>query len=87
MILTVDSGMIRTICGVSLKDPIPMTDLLLCLGLSSINEMLRWNRLRFYGHLLRMNDNIWMIMYGLKGLPYLTLMAGHQEVNHVRDLM
>ena len=46
-----DSGMIRWICGVSLKGRIPTTDLLLHLGLSSINEMLRWNQLRFHGHL------------------------------------
>ena len=41
----------------SLKSRIPTTDFLLHLGLSSINEMLRWNRLRFHGHLLLMNDD------------------------------
>ena len=35
-----DGGMIRWICGVPLKDRIPTTDLLLCLGLSSISDML-----------------------------------------------
>ena len=39
-LVTADSGMIKLICGVSLKDRIPATDLLLCLCLSSINDML-----------------------------------------------
>ena len=29
---------------------------ILHLGLSSVSEMVRWNRLRFHGHLLHMND-------------------------------
>ena len=58
-LVTADSGMIRWICDVALKDRIPTTDLLFRFGLSSINEMLRWNRLRFHGHLLRMDDNAW----------------------------
>ena len=58
-LVTADSGMIRWICGVSLKDRIPKTDLLLRLGLNSINDMLRWNRLRFHGHLIRMDDDAW----------------------------
>ena len=54
---TADSGMIRRICGMSLKDRISMAGLLLRLPVSYINEMLRWNRLRFHWHLLRMDDN------------------------------
>ena len=42
-LVTGDSAMIRWICGVSLKDRIPTTDLLLRLGLSSINGMLCFN--------------------------------------------
>ena len=49
--------MMRWICGVSLKDPIPTTVLLLHLGLSSINDMLCWSQLRFHGHLLHMDDD------------------------------
>ena len=42
---------------VSLKDRIPTTNILLGLGLlSSINDMLPWDRLRFHGNLLRMDD-------------------------------
>ena len=51
--------MIRRICGVSLKDRIPTTDLLLRLGLNFINDMLRWNRIRFHGHLIRMGNGAW----------------------------
>ena len=58
-LVTADSGMIRWICAVSLKDRIPMTDLLLRLGLSSISEMLWQNRLRFHGHLLCVDDDKW----------------------------
>ena len=58
-LITADSGMIRWICSVSLKDRIPTTDLLDRLGLCSIKDVLRWNRLRFHGHLIRMDDDAW----------------------------
>ena len=38
---------------------IPTLDLLLRLGLNSINVILRWNQLRFHGHLIRMDDDKW----------------------------
>ena len=57
--VTADNGMIRWICGVPLKDCIPTTDLLLHLGLSSINGMPRWNQLRPHGDLLCMDDDAW----------------------------
>lgn len=56
-LVTADNGMTKWICDVSLKDRIPTTDLSLCLGISSINEMRHWNRLRFHEHLLRIDDN------------------------------
>ena len=56
-LVTGDSGMIRWICGVSLKDQIQTTDLLLRLGLNSINDMLCWNQLRFHYHLIQMHDD------------------------------
>ena len=40
-LVTAESGMIRWFCGVSLKDHIPTTSLLLRLGLNAINDMLR----------------------------------------------
>ena len=51
--------MIRWICGVSLTDLITTTNLLLHLGLNSINDMLHWNRLRFHGHLIGTDDDTW----------------------------
>ena len=58
-LVTADSGMIRWICGVSLKGRIPTTYLLLHLGLNSISDMLRWKQLRFHGHLIPWNDDAW----------------------------
>ena len=46
-----DSGMIGWIYDVPLKNRILTTDLLLHFGLNSVNDMLRWNQLRFHGHL------------------------------------
>ena len=43
--VTTDTDVIRWICGVSLKDRIPITNLLLHYGLYSFNDTLRWNRL------------------------------------------
>ena len=58
-LITADNGMIRWICGVSLKDHIPTTDLLIRLGISSIKDVMRYNRLSYYGHLVRMDDDAW----------------------------
>ena len=80
-LVTADSGMVRWICGVSLEDRIPTTDLLLHLCLSSINGMLHWNLLQFHGHLIYM-----MIMHCLKRqLPCIMLMADNQKVDQVRS--
>ena len=69
-LVTADSGMIRWICGVSLKDHVSSADLLLRLGLNSIKDVLRWNRLRYHGHLVRMEDDVWpkkVSSYGING--------------------
>ena len=58
-LITADNGMIRWICGVSLKDHIPTTDLLIRLGISSIKDVMRYNRLSYYGHLVPMDDDAW----------------------------
>ena len=58
-LVTANNSMIRWICDVSLKDRIATTNILLCLGLSSIKEILRCYRLKFHGHLLRMDDDTW----------------------------
>ena len=58
-LVTADNGMMKWSCGLPLKDCIPTTDLLLHLGLSSIKHMLRWNRLMFHRHLIRIVDDAW----------------------------
>ena len=51
--------MIRWICSSKLADRDPLNELRSRLGLSSIENVLRWNRLRWFGHLQRMNVNSW----------------------------
>ena len=54
-----DKMMIRWICSAKLADKIPSEELRMRLGLNSIDEMLHWGRLRWYGHLLRMTPDVW----------------------------
>ena len=51
------NAMMRWVCGVSLSDHTPSATLINQLGLYSITETLRWNRLRLYGHLTRHPDS------------------------------
>ena len=62
-LVTADSGMIRWICHVSLKD-LRSPDFSngrspFGLGVSPIKDILRWIWLRFYGHFVHMEDNAW----------------------------
>ena len=54
-----DNMMIRWICSAKLADKIPMLNLRTRLGLHSIDDTLRYNRLRWYGHLKRMKIDNW----------------------------
>ena len=54
-----DHAMIRWICSVRLADRLPLTDLRQRLNLDSISDVLRWSRLRWFGHLHRMDDDTW----------------------------
>ena len=47
------NSMVRWVCGVSLNDKIPSVELYSRLGIQCVDRTLRWNRLRFYGHMLR----------------------------------
>ena len=51
--------MIRWICGVKLEQRLKMADLRWRLKLLSMDEVLRWNRLRLFGHRLRQDDCFW----------------------------
>jgi len=52
--------MVRWMCGVKLQDKIPIKGLRERLGLDDIISVLKQNRLRWYGHVLRIEDNDWV---------------------------
>ena len=54
-----DHAMIRWICSSKIVDRDPLDELRSRLGLASIDNVLRWNRLRWFGHLQRMNVDSW----------------------------
>ena len=54
-----DHAMIRWICSSKLADRDSLHMLRSKLGLASIEEVLRWSRLGWFGHLQRMDKNIW----------------------------
>ena len=52
--------MVRWMCGTKLKDRLPSKELRERLGIDDIALVLQQNRLRWYGHVLRKEDNDWM---------------------------
>jgi len=52
--------MVRWICGVKLKDRLPSKELRQRLGVDDIALILQQNRLRWYGHVLREDDDDWV---------------------------
>jgi len=48
--------MVRWMCGVELKDRLPSKEL----GIDDIALVLQQNRLRWYGHVLRKDDDDWV---------------------------
>ena len=54
-----DSGMVHWICGVRLEQRIRTQELHEKLGIISVTEEIRWQRLRYLSHLLRMDKNVW----------------------------
>jgi len=53
----------RWMCGTKLKDRFPSSELRERLGIDDISLVLQQNRLRWYGHLLRKEDNDWLKKY------------------------
>ena len=51
--------MVRWMCGVKLKDRLPSKELRERLGVDDIALVLQHNRLRWYGHVLRKDDDDW----------------------------
>lgn len=58
-IVTADRGMVRWICGVKLEQRIPTAELTRRLNINNIEDVIRWNRLRLKGHLIRMDHHQW----------------------------
>ena len=52
--------MVRWMCGVILKDRLPSKELREILGVDDIALILQQNRLRWYGHVLRKDDDDWV---------------------------
>jgi len=62
--------MVRWMSGMKLQDRIPSKGLRERLRLDGIISVLQWNRLRWYGHVLRKEDNDWVkkcIEYEVEG--------------------
>ena len=62
--------MVRWMCGVKLKDRLPSKELRGRLGIDDIALVLQQNRLQWYGHVLRKEDDCWMqkcMEYGVEG--------------------
>ena len=53
--------MVRWMCGVKLQDRVPCKELRGRLGLDDIISVLQRNRLQWYGHVLRKEDNDWVM--------------------------
>ena len=51
--------MIRWICSAKLRDKVPSEELRSRFGLGSIENALRCGRLRWYGHVQRMDHDTW----------------------------
>jgi len=52
--------MVRWVCGIRLQDRVPSKELRGRLELQDIISVLQRNRLRWYGHVLRKEDNYWV---------------------------
>ena len=52
--------MVRWMCGVKLKDRLPSKELRERLGVDDIALVLQQNRLHWYGHVLRKDDDDWV---------------------------
>ena len=51
---------VRWMCGVKLKDRLPSKELRERIGVNDIALILQQNRLRWYGHVLRKDDDDWV---------------------------
>jgi len=52
--------MVRWMCGIKLKDRLPVGELRERLGVDDIALILQQGGLRWYGHVLRKDDDVWV---------------------------
>jgi hypothetical protein len=60
---TTDLKIISWMCGVSLRDRVPSEELRPWVGVESIRDVCRRNRLRWFGRVERKGDDDWMKRY------------------------
>ena len=55
-----ENVMFRWMCGVTLKDKFPTVELRRRLRIEGVVEVMRWGRLRWFGHVERKEVDDWM---------------------------
>ena len=51
---------VRWMCGISLRDRVPSAELRERMGIESVSDAVKRNRLRWLGHVLRKDDDDWV---------------------------
>ena len=51
---------LRWMCGVTLRDKVPTVELKRKLGIEGVVEVMRWGRLRWFGHVERKEVDDWV---------------------------
>jgi len=59
-LLRAEMRMVRLMCGVKLSDKVACEELRERLGLEDVVTVLQRNRLRWFGHVLRKDDSVWV---------------------------
>ena len=52
--------MVRWMCGVSLKDRVPSAELRERMGIESVSDVVKQNRLKWLGHVQQKDDDDWV---------------------------
>ena len=55
-----ENVMLRWMCGVTLRDKIPTVELRRRLGIEGVVEVMKWDRLRWFGHVERKEVDDWV---------------------------
>jgi len=58
-LLKAEIRIVRQMCGVKLSDKVACEELKDRLGFEDVMTVLQRNGLRWYGHMLRKDDNVW----------------------------